>query len=67
MAQRIGNVLYWIGCIAAGLTVLMAIGIYFADGMKKDTLIVTGFLCVLAVIPWAIGRACLYILSAPKM
>ncbi len=66
MAERIGNVLYWLGCIAAALTVLMGLGIYFADGMKNDNLILTGFFFILAVILWVIGRACLYILSAPK-
>jgi hypothetical protein len=64
MAGRIGNVLYWLGCIVAVLVAGTGVAIYVADGAKNDGLILLGFVLVLAAIPWAIGRAVLYVLSA---
>ena len=64
MAERIGNVLYWLGCIVAGLTALLGVGIYLAEGQNKnDGLMVMGFVFVFAFIAWLIGRACRYILA----
>jgi hypothetical protein len=61
MIARLGNVLYWTGCIFA---VLIASG--GALMAHNDTFnpggILTLFL-VIAGIVWAVGRACLYILA----
>lgn len=64
MAERIGNVLYWLGCIAAGLTALFGLGVYLAEGHSKaDGIVVTGFMLVAAFVFWLTGRACRYILG----
>jgi hypothetical protein len=62
MAERIGNVLYWLGCSVAGLTVLLGVGLYLAEGHKSEALLVTGVVFVFAFIAWLVGRACRYIL-----
>ena len=64
MAWRIGNLLYWVGCIVAVLVAGTGVAIYVADGAKNDGLILMGFLLVFAAFPWAIGKAFLYIFSA---
>jgi hypothetical protein len=64
MAERIGNVLYWLGCIVAGLIALFAVGMYLAEGHNKgEALLVSGFILVFAFIAWLAGRACRYILA----
>jgi hypothetical protein len=63
MAGRIGNVLYWLGCIVAGLLVLVGIAGYFADS-SSSAIFVLGFCFVCALVSWLIGRALLYVLAA---
>jgi hypothetical protein len=64
MAERIGNVLYWLGCIVAGLTALLGVAIYLAEGHNKyEGLLVMGFVFICACIPWLKGRACRYVLA----
>jgi hypothetical protein len=66
MAGRLGKVLYWLGCIIAGLTAFIGILIYTYEGYgRKDGLIVTGFVLVIAFAIWLIGLALRYILSGP--
>jgi hypothetical protein len=68
MTARLGDVLYWIGCIVA--TVIFATTIYMeiclwitgqqnADGMIQVELV---FVAV-AVSAWLAGRACRYVLA----
>jgi hypothetical protein len=68
MTARLGDVLYWIGCIVA--TVIFAFTIYMeiyfwitgqqnADGMMQVEL---AFVAV-AVGVWLVGRACRYVLG----
>jgi hypothetical protein len=65
MAARIGNVLYWLGCILAALTAAAGVAVYAVEGHGRgDGIgILIGFL-VAAIIPWLIGRALLYVLAA---
>lgn len=63
MAARMGRVLYWVGCIIAGLLVLL--GIFFAL-LAETTNGVVGVLTAFipyAVVVWLIGRVCRYFLA----
>jgi ABC-type sugar transport system permease subunit len=61
---RLGNVLYWIGCITATLIVGVATALYFnADSARGDDLPLVGFLILIAAIVWAIGAACRYVFA----
>src|SRR5262245_25160256 len=61
---KLGNVLYWLGCIIAALIVGVAIGLYVnEDSAPSDDLPKVGFLIFMAAIVWAIGRACRYVLA----
>ena len=64
MAWRLGKVLYWLSCIGAVFVAGTGVAIYVAAGAKNDGLILMGVLLVLAALPWAIGKAFLYIFSA---
>jgi hypothetical protein len=67
MAGRLGKVLYWLGCIIAGLTALIGILIYASEGYgRKDGPVVTGFVLVVAFAIWLIGVALRYVLSGPS-
>jgi hypothetical protein len=60
MLARLGEVLYWAGCLLAALLVAAAIAYYnFEDIKLVELLILIG----LAVIVWMIGRACRYVLA----
>ena len=60
MLARLGDVLYWVGCLLAVLLVAAAIAYYnFEDIKLVELLILIG----LAVIVWMIGRACRYVLA----
>ena len=60
MLARLGDVLYWAGCLLVVLLVAAAIAYYNFEYIKlAELLIVIG----LAVIVWMIGRACRYVLA----
>jgi uncharacterized protein with PQ loop repeat len=63
MAHRIGNVLYWLGCIVAGLTALLAVFVFFTSQNQSEGLLVMLFVLVFAFLAWLIGRACRYVLA----
>jgi hypothetical protein len=64
MAERIGNVLYWLGCIVAGLITILAVSMYLAETHNKnETLLVSGFILIFAVAARLIGRAGRYVLA----
>jgi hypothetical protein len=64
MAERIGNVLYWLGCIIAALVAAIGIGVYVVEGHGRgDGMMMLVVFLILAFIPWLIGRALRYILS----
>jgi len=57
---RLGEVLYWLGCIVAVALIGLAAWILIADA-QVGTAIVFG---ALGVIAWLIGRVCKYALTA---
>ena len=66
--QRLGHVLYWAGCGAAGLLVLACIaGIVIAIQNERNVAetigLAAGFTLIPALASWLIGRACKYILA----
>lgn len=67
MLERLGIVLYRLGCIIAGLCVAAVLGLFIIgigfNGKWPDILIVSGILLPGALIVWVIGRALRYILS----
>jgi hypothetical protein len=65
MAGRIGNVLYWLGCALAALTIAAGVALYVGEGhTRSDGVgVLIGFVLIAAVV-WAVGRALLYVLAA---
>src|SRR5262245_12846170 len=63
MLARLGNVLYWLGCIAAVVIVGFAGIVYFSEGQRPSDLPVVVVLGVIAAVAWLIGRACRYVLA----
>jgi hypothetical protein len=52
MAERIGNVLYWLGCIVAAPVAGLGIFVYVAEGHgRSDGLIMLIIFLVLATVP----------------
>jgi hypothetical protein len=60
MLARLGDVLYWVGCLLAALLVAAAIAYYNFGNIKLFELLI---LIGLAVIVWMISRACRYVLA----
>jgi hypothetical protein len=63
MAARIGNVLYWLGCIVAALILIADVAIYFGEGRAHSDGVVFVVFLIAAIISWGIGRAARYILA----
>lgn len=64
MIGRLGNVLYWLGCIIAGLIAILAVYAYIMEGhSKSDGLGLTVAFFVAALVAWIFGWACRYILA----
>lgn len=63
MAARLGHVLYWLGCIVAGLFGWFAVIILSEEHRDKYTWYTAAFVLVFAVAAWLIGRACRYVLA----
>jgi hypothetical protein len=73
MAARLGNVLYWLGCIVAvcwfAFTMVFFVTMMVAGAHPEPLAVsaaVSAGLAVLAVIPWGIGRGLRYILAGPR-
>ena len=62
MAARLGNVLYWLGCIVAVVTAAIGAFVWFNRTEPGDVVTVI-ILVVLAAIAWLIGRGCRYVLA----
>lgn len=62
MAERLGEVLYWTGCLVAALCLGLAF-LVWRNASGADYGVVVGLFISAAVVAWLIGRACRYILS----
>jgi len=67
MLERLGIVLYRLGCVIAGLCIaavlgLLIIGVGF-NGKWPEILMASGTLLIGSLVAWLIGRALRYILA----
>jgi hypothetical protein len=62
MAERLGNVLYWIGCICAVAIAGIGVILYLGEPGHAAPAILLAFL-VFALIALGIGRAIRYVLA----
>lgn len=61
---RLGNVLYWTGCVFALIIVGCGVlGVALEPGNNNETWIVIMITAVFAAVVWVIGRACRYVLA----
>jgi hypothetical protein len=64
MLARLGDVLYWSGCLLGVLFVAAAVAFYnFATIKPAEIVLVSAVLIGLGIIVWLIGRACRYVLA----
>lgn len=69
MTARLGQVLYWFGCLAAGLCVAggAAMAIIMQQSHNAADVasanIMGAVIAAMGIIPWLIGRACKYVLT----
>ncbi len=70
MLERLGIVLYRLGCVIAGLCVAAVLGLLVTgvgfNGKWPEILIVSGVLLIGALIAWLVGRTLRYILAGEK-
>jgi hypothetical protein len=58
MLRRLGTVLYWLGCIIAGLTAAFGVYVFIVEGYgRKDGPMVTGVILLIAFVIWLAGFA----------
>lgn len=62
MAERLGVVLYWAGCILAAVLAAGAIWVLSVDWDNRDPFF-AAFVFSPAVIAWLLGKACRYVLA----
>jgi hypothetical protein len=62
MLARLGNALYWLGCIVGALLVGLGVWVWFLREHHGDVGTVI-MLTTFAIAFWLIGRACRYILA----
>jgi hypothetical protein len=63
MLGRLGNVLYWLGCITAGLTMAVGGFMVYADGGRSEDIFMLIVFGLIALAVWLLGRACRYVLA----
>jgi len=61
MITRLGDVLFWLGCLLA--VACLAIGLYGFASSRSEAWGVLGSWVLIAVAFWLIGRACRYVLA----
>jgi len=67
MLGRLGNVLYWAGCIFS--VIIVGVGLYIwsvEPNARKEPLVFILVIGGLAVVGWAIGWAFRYVLAGPQ-
>ena len=62
MLSRLGDVLYWLGCILAAIVVVWG-GVFAFRGDNADDPYLFSVVAVAAFAIWVVGRALRYILS----
>jgi len=62
MVARLGNVLYWLGCVAA-LVIFVFDAALWKWGAQGIDNVMVGVLAVFGFAVWLVGRACRYVLS----
>jgi hypothetical protein len=60
---RLGDVLYWLGCILAAIVVAWGVQVCLGDTNNADDPYMLAPIAAGAFAIWTIGRACRYILS----
>jgi hypothetical protein len=63
MAERLGHVLYWAGCVLAALAIGVGAFLSFAMVQRSDSIFVLVVATVVAILIWLLGRACRYVLA----
>jgi hypothetical protein len=63
MVARLGNVLYWVGCIAAVFVLAWCVLVWMHGASAKDMIQTGVFAIIIAGVFWGIGRACRYVLA----
>jgi hypothetical protein len=63
MTERLGNVLYWAGCIIAALLAAGAAWVAWTEAREERDLFFAIFIFTPAVVAWLLGRACRYVLA----
>jgi hypothetical protein len=63
MLSRLGNVLYWLGCVIAAPFAAAAIYMQLLGNLTPNDKIVPLFLAGIAIIVWVVGRALRYVLA----
>lgn len=61
MAVRLGEILYWLGCLAAAC--FLAIGIWIITATGDNRIGFMAFVLIPVPITWVVGRACRYLLA----
>jgi hypothetical protein len=62
MVERLGHVLYALGCIAAGAVItIWLLLIWQAPDLRQTVVFI--FAAVLAIALWLVGKACRYVLA----
>jgi hypothetical protein len=62
MAAKLGNILYWLGCVVAVLLFAVGAFVWFNRTHPGD-LVTTLILIGLGAIVWLVGRVCRYVLA----
>jgi hypothetical protein len=61
MLARLGNVLYWAGCLAAAIWIAVLVAVFLIEHREGTGIAIAA---VAGAVPlWVAGRACLYVLA----
>jgi hypothetical protein len=64
MLERLGNVLYWIGCLLTAIALALNLYIWASDNnLRSDAIAFFLMVVIVPLVIWAIGRAFRYVLS----
>ena len=63
MAGRLGDVIYWIGCLFAFIILGLSVAGWLFEGSRADGLLTVGAYALIAAIFFFLARAARYILA----